>query len=72
MAFELEYLSDKNGVPKAVVIPIEIWRQILPQGINATDELPDALEDYCMSKAMDEAKQTPLLTREEAQAFLKD
>ena len=30
------------------------------------------LEDYCLNKAMDEAKKTPLLSREEALKFLEE
>ncbi|MFQ5631416.1 MAG: hypothetical protein ACE5I1_21800 [bacterium] len=68
---ELEYISDKNGVAKAVVIPIEIWKRILPQGVHSEDEITDAVEDYCLNKAMNEAKKTPLLSKEEAISFLK-
>ena len=34
-------------------------------------ELSEAMEDYCLSKAMDEAEGTPLLSREEALAYLE-
>jgi hypothetical protein len=44
-------------------------RQPLLWGSN--EELPEAMEDYCLSKAMDEAKETPLLSREEALAYLE-
>ena len=27
----IEYLTDEEGQPTAVVIPIELWRQTLPQ-----------------------------------------
>jgi hypothetical protein len=27
----IEYLTDQNGQTKAVVIPIELWRQVFPQ-----------------------------------------
>ena len=27
----LEYLTDPTGQPKAVVIPIEVWRKVFPQ-----------------------------------------
>jgi hypothetical protein len=37
----------------------------------ASEELPEAPEDYCLSKAMDEGKETPLLSREEALAYLE-
>jgi hypothetical protein len=37
----------------------------------ASEELPEAMEDYCLSKAMDEARETPLLSRKEALAYLE-
>lgn len=68
---ELEYLTNKNGQLKAVVIPIEIWEQLLlPDDISAED-LTEAIENYGLNKAMDEAKETPLLSREEALAYLE-
>lgn len=70
----LEYITDSNKQPTAVVIPIEIWRKIFPQ-LNTTvdsEELTDAVEDYCLHQAMQEAEQTPLLDRESALAYLED
>ncbi|NEO14396.1 MULTISPECIES: hypothetical protein [unclassified Moorena] len=69
--FEIEYLTDKNGEPKAVVIPIEVWRQLFPEENIALDELSERLEDYCLNQAMDEAKLTPLLDREAALKYLE-
>jgi len=69
---EIEYLTDAEGNPRAVVIPIDLWRQLLPQGQDSVEELADNLEDYCLSKAMDEAQETPLLSREEALSFLEE
>ncbi len=70
--FEIEYLTDKNGQPKAVVIPIEVWRQLFPEEKISLDELSERLEDYCLNKAMDEARQTPLLDRETALKYLEE
>ena len=70
--FEIEYLTDKNGQPKAVVIPIEVWRQLFPEEKISLDELSERLEDYCLNKAMDEARQTPLLEREAALKYLEE
>ena len=64
--FEIEYLTDKNGQPKAVVIPIEVWKQMFTEEEVSEEELSAGLEDYCLNKAMDEAKDTPLLDREAA------
>ncbi len=36
-----------------------------------TEELSEAVKDYCLSKAMEEAKRSPLLDREEALAYLE-
>jgi len=68
---ELEYLTDRSGQLKAVVIPIELWKQLFMEDDASAEELSDAMEDYCLSKAMDEAKGTPLLSREEALAYLE-
>ena len=70
--FELEYLTDKNGQPKAVVIPIEVWRRLFPEEKIPLDELSERLEDYCLNQAMDEARQTPLLEREAALKYLEE
>ncbi len=70
--FEIEYLTDKNGQPKAVVIPIEVWQRIFTKELVSEDELFEGLEDYCLNKAMDEAKDSPLLDRAAALEFLED
>ncbi|MBW4463137.1 MAG: hypothetical protein KME47_23290 [Nodosilinea sp. WJT8-NPBG4] len=67
----IDYLTDSEGNPKAVVIPIELWRLLLPQGGDSMQDLAENLEDYCLNKAMDEAQETPLLSREDALAFLE-
>ncbi len=69
--FELEYLTDKSGQLKAIVVPIELWKQLFLKDDASVEELSEAMEDYCLSKAMDEAKETPLLSREEALAYLE-
>jgi len=35
---EIEYVMNKNGQPEAVVIPIEIWNEILPKEHCSIDE----------------------------------
>jgi RelB Antitoxin alpha helical domain len=70
--FEIEYLTDKQGQPKAVIIPIELWRKILPNDDVSLEELAESIEDYCLNKAMDEADDTPLLNREDALAYLEE
>lgn len=69
---EIEYLTDQNGKAKAVVIPMELWQKILPQQTATIDELSEAVEDYCLNKAMDDAEKTPLLDRQAALDFLED
>ena len=68
---EVEYLTDKQGQLKAVVVPIEFWRQLFPEEVSL-DEMLERIEDYCLGKAMDEAKESPLLNREEALAYLEE
>jgi len=69
---ELEYLTDKKGQLKAVVIPIELWKQIFLTEDFSAEELKEAIEDYCLGKAMDEAKESPSLSREEALTYLEE
>lgn len=68
----IEYLTNKDGDAIGVVIPIEIWRQLLPTEEASFEELQEAVEDYCLNKAMDEAVNTPLLERSEALAYLEE
>jgi len=69
---DIHYLTDKDGEPQAVVLPIHLWRQILPGEDASVEELSEAMEDYCLGKAMDEGRKTPLLGREDALDYLKD
>ncbi|GET35364.1 hypothetical protein MiSe_01060 [Microseira wollei NIES-4236] len=68
----IEYLTNKDGDAIAVVIPIDLWRQLLPSENASFEELQDAVEDYCLNKAMDEAVNTPLLDRAQALAYLEE
>jgi hypothetical protein len=68
---ELEYLTDKKGQLKAVVIPIKLWERLFLTVDASAEELSEAIEDYCLNKAMDEAKESPLLNRDEALAYLE-
>ena len=69
---EFEYLTDKDGKPKAVVIPIEVWQRITMTETVSEAELSEGIEDYCLSKAMDEAKDSLLLDRAAALKFLEE
>lgn len=62
----LRYLMDPDGKPSAVVVPIAIWRQLLPQEDGSFEDLNEAIEDHCLAKAMDKGRETPLLSREKA------
>ena len=68
---EFEYLTDKDGKPKAVVIPIEVWQRITTTETVSEAELSEGIENYCLNKAMDEAKDSPLLNRAAALKFLE-
>lgn len=70
--FEIEYLIDKKGQAKAVVIPIEVWQQVFPEKEVSVDELSERLEDYCLNRAMNEAENSPILDREAALKFLEE
>ena len=70
--FEVEYLTDQHGQPKAVVIPMEVWKQVFPgDEASSVEEFSEGIEEYCLDKAMDEAQKSPLLNREEALAYLE-
>ncbi len=69
---DVEYLMDKSGQTRAVVIPIELWERLLPTKDASVDGLSEGIEDYCLGKAMDEAKDSPLLSREEALKYLEE
>jgi hypothetical protein len=68
---EVKYLTDKQGQLKAIVVPIEFWRQLFPEEVSL-EEILERIEDYCLNKAMDEAQESPLLNREEALAYLEE
>ena len=66
----VHYLTDDEGKPEAVVLPIELWRRLLPREDATVEDLGEAVEDYCLGKAMDEGRETPLLNRDEALEYL--
>ena len=70
--FSIQYLTDTQGNPNAVVIAIAIWQQIFPEDLNSVEMLTESIEDYCLNRAMDEALETPLLSQAEALKFLED
>ncbi|XWK88680.1 MAG: hypothetical protein U7127_01050 [Phormidium sp.] len=63
---EVRYITDSHGNQTAVVIPIDLWRKILPEDSQSIETITESIEDYCLNKAMNEAKETPLLSREQA------
>ena len=68
----IEYLTDAQGNPSAVVIPITLWRKIFPENTHSPENIVEAIEDYCLNRAMDEAQTTPLFGRAEALKFLEE
>jgi len=71
---EVGYLTNKQGQPKAVVIPIEIWKRLFASDDVSVEVagLTEEIQDYCLGKAMDKALQSPLLSRQEALAYLEE
>jgi len=69
-------LDSGNAEGYAPEFPLSVTRKYIEfdQGdssefqLNPADELSEAMEDYCLSKAMDEARETPLLSRDDALA----
>ncbi len=68
----IQYLTDTQGNPNAVVIPIAVWKQIFPENLTSVEMLTESIEDYCLNRAMDEAVETPLLSQAEALKFLEE
>lgn len=68
----VRYLTDEAGKPEAVVLPMELWRRLLPRNDASLEELTEAVEDHSLGRAMDEGRRTPLLPREKALEFLED
>jgi hypothetical protein len=66
----LEYLTDQEGRQTAVVIPIDLWRKILPSDEVSAEAIGESLEGYCLNRAIDEGKQTPRLNKAEALGYL--
>jgi hypothetical protein len=59
----LEYLTNSEGKRTAVIIPIELWQQLLPSEDQSYEIVSEAIEDYCLNKAMDEGEKSPLCDR---------
>ncbi len=49
----LQYISDKNGIHRSVVIPIEDWNRIKEKYSGLEDELND--DQYQLSKEQEKA-----------------
>ena len=69
---DIEYLTDTRGKLKGIFIPIDIWKKIFPEFPQSVEEIIENIEDYCLNKAMDEAKDTPLFSKEQALKFLSE
>lgn len=69
---DFTYLTDKDGNALAVVIPIQLWRQLFLSDSPTPEAIEEAIEDYCLNKAIDEGKDSPLLNRTDALAYLED
>ncbi len=51
---------------------MEIWQQLLPMEDSSLESLGAAIEDYCLNKAIDEGKKSPLCDRGEVLTFLEE
>ncbi|KPA13107.1 hypothetical protein MHK_006708 [Candidatus Magnetomorum sp. HK-1] len=70
--YEINYLTNTKGHKTAAIVPIELWLHIFPEDDISTDKLIEGVENYCLNKAMDEGKKSPLLSRQEALAYLEN
>lgn len=66
-----QFVIDQAGNKTAVLIDLPTWQKIVATltTLTAADPL-EALEDYALNRAIDEAQDSPILTRAEALAFL--
>jgi len=69
--YEINYLTDAKGHKTAAIVPIELWLHIFPEIDISADKLVEGVENYCLNKAMDEGKKSPLFSRQEALAYLE-
>jgi len=70
--YEINYLTNTKGHKTAVIIPMELWLNIFPEVDVSKEKLVEDVENYCLNKAMDEGKKSPLLNRQEALAYLEN
>ena len=69
---ELEYLTDQERQLRAVVVPVALWQRLFPAEGTTSEDVMEAIENYCLNRAMDEAEDSPLLNRADALAFLEE
>ncbi len=50
----IQYVSDENGRPVGVIVPIELWREI-----EAEKETAHVLKSHAMRQRLLEAKERP-------------
>lgn len=66
-----QLVIDEAGNKTAVLVDISTWQKIVAALTTLADsETLEALEDYALNRAMDEAVDSPALNRVEALAFL--
>ncbi|GAB4436048.1 MAG: hypothetical protein Kow0031_17810 [Anaerolineae bacterium] len=66
-----QFLVDQAGNKTAVLVDLSTWQKIVDALIAlATPEQVEALEDFALNRAMDEAADSPALSRAEALAML--
>lgn len=70
--FKFDYLADNRGQLKGVMIPPELWQQLFSEEPTSVEAFIEGIENYCLNEAMNEAKETALLSKDEAIAYLSE
>ena len=69
----IEYVVDEAGHKKAVQIDFDAWEQMLVRLntlVGELERLTEEIEEEALNRAMDEAMNSPLLTQDQALAYL--
>lgn len=67
-----QFVVDQAGNKTAVLVDLATWQEIVSTlSALANPEKLEALEDFALNRAMDEAQNSPALSRAEALAFLE-
>jgi hypothetical protein len=69
---KVRFVTDADGNRQAILLDLAVWEEILAllEDLEADEALTEEMEDEALNRAMDEAMNSPLLTQEQALAYL--